>query len=123
MVARLWLAGAKFLGAVPAGGRKPLIPVNVPRESARVKSKAHNMLWISAPGHRMSHRLCSYWPKYSHEDFGEAGRSDQSCSNCSAFGAEKQGGLRREMVHRRMDERIIPFKNLCPLLDRHPERP
>src|ERR1044071_4323931 len=43
------------------------IPVRGPREVPGVKSKAHNMLWINALDHRMSHRLCSSWPKYTCE--------------------------------------------------------
>src|SRR3954462_1900366 len=80
-------------------GELTRVPARVPRELPGVKSKAHNMLWISAPDHRMSHRLCSQWPKYTCEDLLRGRKNRESYRNCSANGAEKQDGLRRELVH------------------------
>jgi hypothetical protein len=71
MVARLWLKQGAFFrltGYLSLLFRRLLdritrVPANVPRELTGVKDKAHNMLWISALDHRMSHPLCSQWPK------------------------------------------------------------
>ena len=74
-VARLWLSRVRFSASRVSFlrfrrllERITRVPANVPRELPGVKGKAHNMLWISAPDHRMSHPLCSQWPKYSCED-------------------------------------------------------
>jgi hypothetical protein len=54
------------------------VPANVPRELTGVKGKAHNMLWISALDHMMSHPLCSYWPKYTCEGYLRGRKKGQS---------------------------------------------